>query len=253
MRILFFLLIIIFTKNIYCNSQAEVKYVYLENISIIDMPSAGIMPEDHIIINFVTQPNSITLLDLCLFSYNNFNFGISYSINNLIGNRTIELQKYPAINLKYKIINDHNSNFGLALGFSNQGKGEYFKSKERHQIHSPGFYLVSDKSFQWLLGYTGLNAGLNYSLDNESEKNKLNLYFGLNQLIYKNLTFTTEFNSNFNESNLNVSNGAILNFAIGYYLGDMTFDLQFKNLIGKLNPINLYSIALRFEYIGNFK
>lgn len=237
---------------IFSQASAGSKARY-ESRFVIDMPNAGVLPKETFAFNSLIQPNGITLVDFSYAPFTNVNVGLSFSANNVIGTGAIYSQKYPALNLKVRLIDETLSLPAIVLGFSNQGKGDYIKSIKRNQIISPGVYLAVSKNFKWAMGFIALHGGLNYSFDNYTDKNSPNLYFGIEQSLGTQFAFATEINTNLNEANNSISQSALLNIALRWSVSsNVTIELQLKDLMKNQIASKDYVRAFGFEYIGRF-
>ncbi len=244
----------IFFTNYLTFSQASAgSKARFESRYVVDMPNAGVLPKSDYAIISLIQPNGTTLFDFSYALYTNFNFGLSYSANNLINSGAIDFQKYPSLNLKFRILDETLTMPAFTIGFSNQGRGDYFKSFNRSQILSPGLFLVASKNFKWYLGYISSHFGINYSFDEGSDNKSPNLYFGIEQSLGSQFSFACEFNGNFNEANYTISKGILLNLAFRWSVSsNVTLELQLKDLLKNQTTNKNYIRAFGFEYIGRF-
>ncbi len=239
-------------NSIFSQASAGSKARF-ESRFVIDMPNAGVLPKENYSLNSLVQPNGTTLFDISYALFTNFNVGISYSANNLIGTGNIDFQKYPALNLKYRLFDETLTIPALVLGFSNQGRGDFIKNSNRNQIISPGLYFAASKNYKWYIGFIALHAGINYSFDNGIDSKIINAYFGLEQSLGSQFALALEYNGNFNEKTSNISNGGLLNSAFRWSVSsNVTIELQLKDLLKNQKSNQNYIRAFGFEYIGRF-
>ena len=99
--------IIIYLLFISININAQNKDSYLLNYeprNIIDMPTAGVIPKGQYSINSNIYSGGGVAANFTVGVFTNFNFGISWTANNLIGNENITSQEIPGVNLSYRFL-----------------------------------------------------------------------------------------------------------------------------------------------------
>ena len=142
-----------------------------------------------------------------------FMFGVSFSGENVVGDKEPKWQNIVGFNLKYRVIDETEKNPAVVVGFTNQGAGRYWKDYKRYDCKSKGFYLALSKNYLFL-GNLGLTAGVNYSLEKDVDKD-LDIFFGFDKSIGSKVNLVADYSAGIND-----------------YEGDVE-DPEEKKLLGK--------------------
>ncbi len=157
-----------------------------------------------------------------------FAFGLSVGASNLIGANDPEIYPYPGIQIKAQLFNGGMFYPEWALGFDNQGFGEY--NNNRYLIKSKGFYTNVAKGFTFGAGEYYILAGLNYSLERRDGRS-LDIFFGQELTIMEQFAFLVEYDPAFNDP-LSRS-GGYLNLSLRLFLAEsVTFEFALRDIIG---------------------
>jgi hypothetical protein len=227
------------------------KYQTIRNI---DMPTAGLFPVNDyaITVGYLTDGG----LSAQFFSsfYKFFNAGISFSGRKIIGAGDIELQKIPGFDFRFRIISESLTIPAIALGFSNQGTGNYIINLDRFETFSTGFYLSTSKNFKWKLGAVALHTCLNYSIDPEPENRTVNFYVGIEQSLGKIISMNFEYNfTNDDSQNVILNSKGMFNSALRCSISDgVTLEFQFRDLFNHQKYSNGIKRQLFLEIIKSF-
>lgn len=248
----FMFLLLIFNNNLilYSFGSSGSSPMY-ENRRIVDLPHCGMLPNKHLGIDFHFIKNGSFLIN-GEYSFLNFiNAGLSLGANNLVGDDELVIQKYPGVNLKFRLFDETMKLPAVALGFSNQGFSGYLDNSDRFNVLSPGIYLVFSKSFNWKLGYIASHLGINYSFENDESKRKPNIYLGFEQSISKNISANLEYNFQLDESeNKLYDNKGLLNLSLrAAILNGMTIELQLKDILLNFKDSKSFQRQIVFEII----
>ncbi|HRP01842.1 MAG TPA: hypothetical protein PLE30_04250 [Candidatus Kapabacteria bacterium] len=211
-----------------------------ENRYIVDMPNCGLISDKKIALDILYMKSGSLSLAAEYSFLNTANAGLSYSMNNIIGNGEISSQKYPGISLKVRLIDETYKLPAIALGFSNQSRSVYLSNSNRFQVLSPGLYFALSKSFRWKLGYLASHFGVNYSFDNDAPNRTPNVYFGIEQSINSFSSINLEYNLQLDETKNKLYNSkGLLNVALrAGVISGLTLELQLKDLLNNNKEIN---------------
>lgn len=144
---------------------------------VIDTPTAGTLPRVGFDFSMRTYGDGGLLGCVNVGVSEKFMFGASYGGTNLLGNGTVRWNETPGINVRYQVIEE---SFGLpafTLGFDSQGYGAFTDSLNRYTNKSPGFFLVTSKSYD-LFERLDFHGGVNYSLETADGDRDANLFGG---------------------------------------------------------------------------
>ena len=247
---LLLLIVISQSANICAQGTAgdNAKYQTIRNI---DMPTAGLFPVNDysITVGYLADGGLSAQFFVSPFKY--FNAGISFSGSKIIGSGDVQWQKIPGFDFRFRIIGESLTIPAFALGFSNQGTGNYINSLDRFETFSPGFYLSTSKNFKWKLGAVALHAGLNYSIEPEPENRTLNLYAGFEQSLGKIVSFNFEYNFTNDDTQKDVLNSkGLFNSALRCSISEgVTLEIQLRDLFNHQKNANGIKRQLFLEII----
>lgn len=222
---------------------------------IVDMPTAGVLSKNTYSIGGNLYAGGGMSLSFTAGIFTNFNFGLSYASNNVIGDNNLEFQSLPGINLAYRLLDEELNSPALTFGINTQGKGVFLNSIDRFESKSAGVYIVSSKNFNSFLGENALHLGFNYSFEPKVSDNTINAYLGFEQTLGKYVSVNFEYNLLYNEPNNQVykKNVGLLNTNIVVSpTPNFSFNFQIRDLLkARVNQTGLSRI-LALELINKF-
>ncbi len=226
----------------------------LEPTALIDKPTAGMLKRGNFFIgaNFYQRGGVLTSVAVGLFDI--FSFGISYGGTDIIGPNRIEMNPWPGVNAKLRVIQETALMPAIAVGFESQGKEPYLDSLSRYTIKSPGFYAVASKNYEFM-GNLSLHGGLNYSMENKDGDKDMNMFVGAEKSLGEMVSLIGEFDFAFNDDNTRAlgRGRGYFNFGIRLSAGDglmIGFDL--KNVTKNQQNVQVGNRVLQIEYVGHF-
>jgi hypothetical protein len=226
--------------------KAKYEYNYL-----IDMPVAGVLEKGFVGVAADIMRSGVVIAYLDVGVFENLSFGISYGGANIIGTGAIDWYKWPAINVRARILNETTTFPALTLGFDSQGKGEYFDDQNRYAIKSPGFFAAASKNFA-IWGFLAMHATGNYSLENNDGDNYVNFMVGLEKTVGSQVSLILEYNFALNDNNGDFGSGkGYLNAGLRWSVGSgFTIEFDLRDILQN-SSINTSSAdrAIRIEYI----
>ena len=250
---LFLVTLIFCSSPLFSKGTAGNKAEY-ESRYIIDQPSAGVLKRGHYSLYAQAYTNGGLMMELNASIFKNFHMGLSFSGSNIIGSGDVLFQKYPGVQLKYRIINETISLPAFTIGINTQGRGEYDSVDNRFSTLSPGIFLSSSKAFDWFMGIGVLHGGISYSIESTS-KELPNLFLGAEQSIGSSLALLFEYNLNFDDDNerfIRNQNG-LLNAAIRWsVVKNLTIELQVRDLLDSQRSYQKFTRFITLEYISNY-
>ncbi len=234
-------------------SDAQVEPRYL-----IDMPTAGILHNGMIGMDVHFYEMSGVMMSLEAGAFNRLTFGLSYGGTNVIGTGPVQWNKFPGVNIRFRLLDETAEFPAVALGFDSQGEDVYIPQYDRYLYKSPGFFAAASKYFN-MLGYLGFHGGVNYSLENNDGNKNINFYAGADKTIGSDITVTAEYNFGFNDNYGNYlltgdpgvlaqSGPGYLNAGARWSVGNgFTVEFDYKNLLDlrKTGSIRM----IRIEYV----
>jgi len=228
--------------------QAKYEYRYL-----IDMPTAGILEKGVVGISTEILPDGVLIAVIEAGVLENMSIGISYGGANLIGSGKVDWYKFPAIDIRARIINETTLVPAIAFGFNSQGKGIYDETNKRYTIKSPGFFGAVSKNFEFL-GYMSLHGTVNYSLEGKDGDNFVDIRTGVEKTLGSSFSLLVEYDFALNDNNSDFGSGkGYFNAGLRWSPGTgFTLGFDFRDLLSnKISTTSAADRSLKFEYIKN--
>ncbi len=231
---------------------------------LVNMPTAGTLARGHyeIGVHMFNNGGGIGHTDIGL--SNRLQLGISFGGEGIIS--TADPKWYPTIafNVKFRIVDEEQYFPAIAAGFSSQGFGSYSDEQKRYTFKSRGFYGVVSRSFYFYEWTAGWHAGINYSLENEVDKqDDPNFFVGFDATFKYNLALLFEWDAAINDDassapegqteNLSGRGRGYLNTGLRWLYND-NLELEFRltDLLGNRREFETVGRELRITYIGSF-
>tara|TARA_Y100001934_G_C12380357_1_gene792008 strand:+ start:786 stop:1580 length:795 start_codon:yes stop_codon:yes gene_type:complete len=176
-------------------------------LHLITIPTSGVLPYGNYSIEGLLIDNGGMVPRLSIGISQKLTLGVSWGIQNLIGDTKISLNKdYPEYHFKYRFFDEDLSMPAIVIGFDSQGRGQYRKIVDyytsetfyRYQNKSFGYYLVASKNY-FFMGNTGIHIGINKSLESLDD-NDLNIFMGIDKEINKSISFMLEYDAMLNDN-----------------------------------------------------
>ncbi len=206
-----------------CNigwSQIEQPYPPLNLVSI---PTAGTLPRGSFTLESLLITDGGMVPRLSVGFTDNFSFGVSFGVQNLIGENKPSINKTtPEVQIKYRVFDESEKMPALVYGLDTQGRGNYTDTLitprdtltlNRYDQKAWGIYMVMSKNWN-LLGNLGLHVGINKSLsENNDGDQDINFFFGIDKELNRSFSLLVEYDAALND---NLGEG-------DYALNDITF------------------------------
>ena len=197
-----------------CNigwSQIEQPYPPLNLVSI---PTAGTLPRGSFTLESLLITDGGMVPRLSVGFTDNFSFGVSFGVQNLIGGNKPSINKTtPEVQIKYRVFDESEKMPALVYGLDTQGRGLYHAvdSISTHSISDStvtlnrydqkawGMYMVMSKNWNFL-GNLGLHAGISKSLsENDDGDNDINGFVGIDKELNRSFSFLVEYDPALND------------------------------------------------------
>ena len=217
-----FIILLIFLCNIGW-TQIEQPYPPLNLVSI---PTAGTLPRGSFTLESLLITDGGMVPRLSVGFTDNFSFGVSFGVKNLIGGNKPSINKTtPEVQIKYRVFDESEKMPALVYGLDTQGRGLYHAvdsitsnkdsiiTLNRYDQKAWGMYMVMSKNWN-LLGNLGLHAGISKSLSENGDGDKdFNVFFGIDKELNRSFSLLVEYDAALND---NLGKGE-------YALNDITF------------------------------
>ena len=204
-------------------SQINHPYPPLDLVSI---PTSGTLPKGSFTIETLLTKNGGLVPKLMVGLTENFSFGMSYGVQNFIGEEKPETNKEtPELQIKYRVFEETESAPAFLIGLDTQGFGPYIKTAEyttytitededgniisepstltreinRYEQKAWGVYAVLSKNWN-LLGNLGFHLGVNKNtFETKDNDSSLNLFFGFDKELNRSFSLLIEYNAALND------------------------------------------------------
>ena len=211
-----------------CLAQVEQPYPPLNLVSI---PTAGTLPRGSFTLESLIIKNGGIVPRLSVGFTDNFNIGVSYGVQNLIGDTKPSINKTtPEVQIKYRIFDESEKMPALVYGLDTQGRGEFHKQESilsisgksdstrnlnRYDQKAWGMYIVFSKNWN-LMGNLGMHAGISKSLSENDDGDKdLNVFFGFDKELNRSFSLLVEYDAALNDNLTEDDYGTIKNITFG--------------------------------------
>jgi len=201
-----FLINIIFISFFW--AQDEQPYPPLNLVSI---PTAGTLPRGSYTMETLLIKNGGLIPKLSVGFTENFSFGVSFGIQNLIGDENPKINKpTPEVQVRYRVFEESQTMPALVYGLDTQGRGIYYNDSvqindttialNRYEQKAWGMYMVMSKNWNFL-GNLGFHLGINKSLSENSDgDNDYNLFFGTDKELNRSFSLLIEYDAALNDN-----------------------------------------------------
>ena len=203
--------------TIICNiGLAQIEQPY-PPLNLVTIPTAGTLPRGSFTLETLLINNGGVVPRLSVGFTDNFSFGVSFGVQNLIGGNKPSINKTtPEVQIKYRVFDESEKMPALVYGLDTQGRGTFHDSTitlNRYDQKAWGMYIVFSKNWN-LMGNLGMHAGISKSLSENDDGDKdLNVFFGFDKELNRSFSLLVEYDAALND-----------NFAEGNYaLNDITF------------------------------
>jgi len=176
-----------------------IPQIYAINLYTVDNPTAAQLDRGEARIDMkLFKQNGIAMgADVGLFE--SFQFGVSYSTTNLIGDQEPEWLNKVEFKGRFRAVNETIASPAVSIGIDTQGHGVYSKANKRYDMMSKGLYAVASKNFNFL-GLIGFDIGANYTFEKSNTKDKhFDLFAGAYKTIGSQITVYIDWSAGLND------------------------------------------------------
>lgn len=177
-----------------------------------------------------------------------FAFGLSLGAANLIGEENPRFYPHPGIQIKAQLLGGDVIYPEWALGFDNQGFGDYDHGEERYSIKSKGLYSCFGKAIGFGAGEFYLGMGINYTLE-RSDDRSLDIFFSQSLKFIDQFAIITDYDPAFNDPRCDA--GGYLNLALRINLAEsVAFEFGLRDILA--NGSEELNRVIKLAYVGSF-
>ena len=188
-------------------------------LDLVSIPTSGTLPRGAYTIEALLTKNGGFVPRIMIGLNNNFTLGMSFGIQNFIGEEKAEKNKNtPEVHLKYRVFEETESAPAILVGIDTQGFGPYIENAEyktgidpqgettfetreinRYEQKAWGIYAVASKNWR-ALGNLGFHVGINRNTFERKDNDKsINYFFGLDKELNRSFSLLLEYNAALND------------------------------------------------------
>ncbi len=228
----------------------------IEPTMIIDKPTAGMLHRGNYYVSSSFFEQGGMLFGVSVGLMDRFDFGISYGGTNIIGVDKPEMNPYPGVNVKIRILDESVVAPAIAVGFDWQGKGPYIDSLKRYTIKSPGFYAVASQNYA-LAGNLSVHGGLNLSTERGDGDKDMDAFVGAEKTLGKDISLVGEYDVGWNDNSANAigrfRGRGYLNLGLRWSWGKgLVLGLNLKDVLKNQGNVTFGNRTIQLEYVGAF-
>jgi hypothetical protein len=197
--------------TIICNTGlAQIEQPY-PPLNLVTIPTAGTLPRGSFTLETLLINNGGVVPRLSVGFTDNFSFGMSFGVQNLIGVNKPSINKTtPEVQIKYRVFDESEKMPALVYGLDTQGRGHYNYTDtlitpgdtltlNRYDQKAWGMYMVMSKNWN-LLGNLGLHGGISKSLsENDDGDNDINIFLGFDKELNRSFSLLVEYDTALND------------------------------------------------------
>jgi len=199
--------------TIICNiGLAQIEQPY-PPLNLVTIPTAGTLPRGSFTLETLLINNGGVVPRLSVGFTDNFSFGMSFGVQNLIGVNKPSINKTtPEVQIKYRVFDESEKMPALVYGLDTQGRGIFHGidsitsindtaiTLNRYDQKAWGMYLVFSKNWN-LLGNLGIHGGISKSLSENDDGDKdPNVFFGFDKELNRSFSFLVEYDAALNDN-----------------------------------------------------
>jgi hypothetical protein len=228
----------------------------LEDVRLVDSPTAGILPHGGYLIHGSVGPESSILMGVGVGFFDRVMLGVSFGLQKFIGRGDIDVNDRPGLEIRVRAIEESTAGPAFALGIDTQGEDAYLSDAQRYERKSKGAYAVVSKNYR-LIGDFSVTGGVNYSFEVKDERG-INAFGGFALEIIKGFSILLDYNAALDDNDASVATH--LTRGRGYLDGGLRFDYRdnlrfkvfFKDLLDNYMPESGVERAVEVFYLSSF-
>ena len=192
-------------------TQSEQPYPPLELVSI---PTAGTLPRGTYTYETILSKGGTVMPRLAIGLTSSLSLGLSWGMNNIIGNQKPVFNIQPGFYVKYRAFDETETRPAFLFGINTQGKGKYTEAERivigdegppinRYENKALGFFLSLSKNWDFF-GNLGFHLGVNKNIwektGNPKDDSQINLFLGFDKEINRSFSLLLEFDAGLNDN-----------------------------------------------------
>ncbi|MCS7000536.1 MAG: hypothetical protein RML15_07775 [Bacteroidota bacterium] len=212
-----------------------------ESQRIVDMPTAGVLPPGGFLLRLLMFEQGGMLGETLWSPLSRVQVGIGYSGSRVIGSLPVEWQGVPAVQVRWRVVDETLTFPAVAIGLETLGRGNIIA--HAFATPAPGAFLALSKQFRWALGGCAVHLGAGYSFDLRFNGRDMNAWVGLEQSLGRSAALSVELNPQSVERDLPLLLNAVVRWSV---LRGATLELYARDMLVRTAPQPIRSIGVEF-------
>lgn len=239
-----------------CVSAGVCESQILEDIRLVDSPTAGILPHGGYLIHGSIGPESSILAGIGVGFFDRVMLGASFGLQKFIGRGDIDVNDRPGFEIRVRLIEESVAGPAFSLGIDTQGKDAYLGDAQRYERKSKGAYAVVSKNYRLIEDFS-IHGGVNYSFEVKDEKG-VNAFGGFSLEIVKGFSILLDYNAALDDNDTGVATHrtrgrGYLDSGLRFdYRDNLRFKILFKDLLDNYLPVSGVDRSIDVFYVGSF-
>ncbi|MCX5752906.1 MAG: hypothetical protein NTW97_04570 [Candidatus Krumholzibacteria bacterium] len=248
--------IMILAVAVCCATASACRSQILEDIRLVDSPTAGILPHGGYLFYGGIGPESSILAGIEVGFFDRVMLGASFGFQKFIGRGDIDVNKRPGFEIRARLIEESTAGPAVALGIDTQGEDAYLADAQRYERKSKGLYAVVSKNYR-LIEDLSIHGGVNYSFEVKDERG-VNVFGGLSLEIVKGFSVLLDYNAALDDNDAGVATHrtrgrGYLDSGLRFdYRDNLRFKFFFKDLLDTYVPESGVKRSIEVFYISSF-
>ncbi len=237
---------------------------------LVTIPTAGTMQRGEYEVEILMQSGGGILGRLAVGFSDNFMLGMSYGVQNFIGDAKPSLNRLmPEAQLKIRLMDETITMPAIAFGLDTQGRGAFrsmdhmdpsdstllIERIERYEVKAIGAYIIASKNWE-AAGSFGMHLGLSKNfLEADQMDNDINLFFGFDKDIGSSIATFIEYNSALDDDGYTIEKlgvDALQHLTFGKGRGYLNMGIRWSVAPGLTIEVDFNDMMLNKEGIEYF-
>jgi hypothetical protein len=248
--------LVILAAAVCCAAAGSCRSQILEDIRLVDSPTAGILPHGGYLIHGSIGPESSILAGIGVGFFDRVMLGASFGLQRFIGRGDIDVNDRLGFEIRVRLIEESTGGPALALGIDTQGEDAYLEDAERYDRKSKGAYAVVSKNYRLIEDFS-IHGGVNYSFEVKDERG-VNTFGGFALEIVKGFSVLLDYNAALDDNDAGVASHrtrgrGYLDSGLRFdYRDNLRFKVFFKDLLDNYLPASGVDRSIEVSYVNSF-
>jgi len=237
-------------------SQAAGAQALVEDLKIVDSPTAGILGHGAYMFDGSVGPGNDLLFGINVGFHDRMMLGASFGVQNFVGRGEIEVNDRPGFQVRLRLIEEGMAGPAFALGVDTQGEGYWIDGADRYERKSTGVYGALSRNF-YMFTNIGVHGGAGYSFEDRDEKG-IDFFAGVSVEVIPGMTVLFDYDAALDDDDPEVATTRTR--GRGYLDGGVRFDygenlrirVLFKDLTGNYLPEKGVARSIEIMFIDWF-